>query len=41
MNYILGVLFILIVLFLRNNFLKKIRLRKTRKKLAENWGKQV
>lgn len=41
MNYILGVLFILIALFLRNNFLKKKRLRKTRKKLAENWGKQV
>ncbi|WP_240614670.1 hypothetical protein [Polaribacter filamentus] len=41
MNYILGVLFILIVLFLRNNFLKKKRLRKTRKKLGENWGKRV
>jgi hypothetical protein len=41
MNYILGVLFILIVLFLINNFLKKKRLRKTRKKLEENWGKQI
>lgn len=41
MNYILGVLFILIALFLINNFLKKKRIKKTRKKLGENWGKQI
>lgn len=38
MNYILGVLFILTVIFLINNYLKKKRLKKFRKQLVENWG---
>jgi len=41
MNYILGVLCILIVLFLINNYHKKNRLKKTRKQFFENWGKQT
>lgn len=41
MNYILGVLFILVVLFLIKNYLKKKRLRKARKQLVKNWGLQT
>ena len=41
MNYILGVLFILITIFLINNYLKKKRLKKHRKQLVENWGIQT
>ncbi len=40
MNYILGVAFILILLFLINNFLKKKQLIKFRKHLYNNWGKK-
>ncbi|MDP5105870.1 MAG: DNA mismatch repair protein MutS, partial [Polaribacter sp.] len=38
MNYILGVLFILILIFLINNYLKKNALKKLKKQLTENWG---
>ncbi|SDS02938.1 MutS domain V [Polaribacter sp. KT25b] len=41
MNYILGVLFILVVIFLINNYLKKKKLKKYRKQLFENWGNKT
>lgn len=40
MNYILGVVFILTLLSLINNFLKKRQLIKLRKHLHNNWGKK-
>ena len=40
MNYILGVLFILISIFLISNFLKKKRLKKLKAFLNKNWGKE-
>ena len=40
MNYILGVLFILISIFLISNFLKKKRLKKLKASLNKNWGKE-
>ena len=40
MNYILGTLFLLTLIFLINNFMRKKRLRKKRAYLNENWGKQ-
>ena len=40
MNYFLGVAFILISLFLIDNFVKKRRLKKFKAKLLKNWGKE-
>ncbi|MET2984147.1 MutS-related protein [Aureibaculum conchae] len=39
MNWLLGLLFILIILFLISNYNKKKRLASLRKRLLENWGK--
>ena len=39
MNWILGLLFILIVIFLINNYTKKKKLKFLKKKLIEKWGK--
>ena len=39
MNWILGLLFILIIVFLINKFYRKKRLEKFRLRLIENWGK--
>lgn len=39
MNWILGLLFILIVIFLYNNYSNKKKLTKLKKRFIENWGK--
>ena len=40
MNYFLGFLFILILLFLIHNFSKKRKLKKYKEYLHTNWGKE-
>ncbi|MEO9570205.1 MAG: DNA mismatch repair protein MutS [Polaribacter sp.] len=40
MNYFVGTTFILILWFLINNFIKKKRLKKFKKSLYNNWGKE-
>lgn len=40
MNYFLGVAFILILLFLIRNFIKKRNLKKFKTTLLKNWGKE-
>lgn len=40
MNWILGVIIILILLFLFSNYRKKKRIKKTQNDLLNNWSKQ-
>ena len=39
MNWILGLFFVLIVIFLMNNYFKKKRIAKLKIYFLENWGK--
>ena len=40
MNWILGVVFIIIIFYIINNFSRKKRLKKLKEQLIKNWGKQ-
>jgi len=40
MNWFLGILVILILIFLRTNYLKKKKLKNLKQKLIKNWGKK-
>lgn len=39
MNWIIGILVSLVILFLVNNYIKKKRLQNLKKRLLANWGK--